>query len=504
MKQLMLKYIRYSRKSSESKERQIASIEDQNVECDKNIFTNKLSVLYRLEESKTAFKPNTRDKFQRMINLINAGEANAIITWKENRLARNPEEGGKLLQMLQDGVIQEIRCVSSNTVYTPDSDHLILQIHFGMANQFSRNLSKDVRRGLEHKVQRKEFPRAAILGFEGFGEKGQRNIRPASFEGSIIKKAFELASTGTNSLGTITDFIYDSGLRTKNGKRISGSHAEKFLRNPTYYGYFRYKGELCEGNYTPLISKGLFDTVQSALSIRSKPSNSKWRHPYNELAHCASCGCCVTTTVKTKYFKRTSNNATYIYHHCTHRRGNCTQPAISFKELESQLASHIEQITLDEEVWALGIKLLKSKHAEHTNDHMDKLTSLQKKYNFLQEKLNRLITMRADEELTKEEFIVQKELLLEEQANIKAIMNDNQDSSHNWLELAENFLNTAFYAREIMTTGTVEEKKNLVLSIGENLLLKDKKIIFTFRKPYDILLKSEYRTNVLPREDSNL
>lgn len=503
MKIQQLKYCRYSRKSSESKERQVASIEDQNSECDKTIIEEKLNVLYRFDESKTAFKPSKRDKFEMMIALIKQGKANAIITWKENRLARNPEEGGKLLQLLQDGVIQEIRCVATNTLYTQDSDHLILQIHFGMANQFSRNLSKDVKRGLEHKVERKEFPRAAIIGFEGFGDKGQRNIKPDPFEAPLIKKAFDMASTGINSLNTIGDTLYKLGLRTKKGKRVGKSHIEKILRNPLYYGYFYYKGELFEGNYTPIISKSLFDKVQYALSIRSKPVNHTWHHPYNALAHCADCGCSVTTTVKVKYYPRTDNKATYIYHHCTHRRGKCTQPAISTHELENELLKYIEQISLDKEVWSLGIKLLKAKHSEQTTNFMDKLSHLQKQYNFFQDKLNRLIAMRADEELTKEEFIVQKKLLMEEQANIKATMNDNQDSSYNWLELAENFLNTAFQARDIMTNGTSEEKKNLILSVGENLLLKDKKIVFTFRKPYDILLKPEYRTNVLAEVDSN-
>lgn len=54
-----------------------------------------------------------------------------------------------------------------------------------------------------------------------------------------------------------------------------------------------------------------------------------------------------------------------------------------------------------------------------------------------------------------------------------------------------------------MESGTYEEKRDLVLKIGQNLLLKDGKIVMTFRKPYDILLQPTYRTNVLPRVDSN-
>jgi len=121
----------------------------------------------------------------------------------------------------------------------------------------------------------------------------------------------------------------------------------------------------------------------------------------------------------------------------------------------------------------------------------------------LQEKLNHLITMRANEELTKDEFIYQKNLFINEQARIKGMINDNENSSSNWLELAEKFLETSFQARDILLSDDLEKKRKLIMTVGENLLLKDKRLVFTFQKPFDILLKPTYHTDVLPRLDSN-
>ena len=39
--------------------------------------------------------------------------------------------------------------------------------------------------------------------------------------------------------------------------------------------------------------------------------------------------------------------------------------------------------------------------------------------------------------------------------------------------------------------------------VGENFLLRDRQLVFTFQKPYDALLDSELRTNVLRGRDSN-
>lgn len=492
-----LNYIQYSRKSSESKERQALSIQDQNAECKNYALREELKVVLKLEESKSAFKPHNRPEFDKMMELIKAGEVNAILTWKPDRLCRNPEEGGLILQLLQDGAIKEIRSATGD-VYTQDSDHLILQIHFGMANQYSRNLSQNVRRGLVHKAERGEYARPSIVGFEGFGDRGRRNIRPHAFEAPLIKQAFEIMATGKYSLGYIVQYLYDKGLRTKRGKRIGKSHIHSILTTPTYYGQFYRNGELYQGNYEAIINKQLFDKVQVALGNRSKPKINSHSSPFSGLMVCADCGCTITTTVKEKYYPRTGNKAIYNYHHCTHRKGNCTQAAITAAQLSDELLEHASVIIIDEEVWALGMQLVKEKHKYETEQNMGQLTQLQNKYKSLQDKLNKLVTMRADGELTKDEFLYQKEGLLKEQANIKSLLEDNENSAHGWLELTEKFLNTAFYAYETMKNGEPEEKRQLILDIGQNLFLKDKKLDFRFKEPFDILLKPEYRTNGLP------
>lgn len=492
-----LKYVRYSRKSSEAREKQVASIGDQNAECEKTRLQQDLNVVIRLEEAKSSFKPGIREKFRLMLEKINTGEVNAILTWKPDRLCRNPEEGGKLLQLLQDGVLKEIRTAMGD-VYTQDSDHLVLQIHFGMANQYSRNLSQNVKRGNKYKCERGEYPREAPVGFQGFGERGKRNIKPHPFEAPILKEMFNLASDGQHSLGYLADYIDSKGLRTRRGKKISKSHLYSILTSPIYYGQFYYNGELFKGDYEPLISKVLFDKIQDALHNRSKPKINSFGHWSNGLLSCPDCGCAVTTTVKEKFYKRTERNASYTFHHCTHRKGNCTQQPISGSDLKEQLIDSVSRIVIDKEVWELGIKLLKQKHGEESKKNLDQLTHLQNKYNSFQDRLNRLIDMRANDELTKDEFLHQKETLLQEQARIKSLMNDAEDSAHNWLERTEEFLNNAFYARETMESELDKEKRDLITDVGENLILRDKKIVFSFKQPYDVLLKPEYRTNWLP------
>lgn len=499
----VLNYVRYSRKSSESKERQALSIQDQNAECDSLIHREDLNVIARLEESKTAFKPNKRPEFTQMIHLIESGKANAILTWKPDRLCRNPKEGGAILQLLQDGYLKEIRTATGD-IYTPDSDHLILQIHFGMANQYSRNLSQNVKRGISRKIiDRKEYPRPAPVGYIGYGERGQRNIQPCPITSLFIKEAFQLASTGLHSLGYITNLLYEKGFRTKKNKKISKSHLESILRNSLYYGYFYHSREIHEGNYTPIITKGLYDLVQSKLHDRSKPKKIIWDREFLGLVKCAECNCAITTTFKTKTIKKIHQEKTFIYHHCTHRKGNCKQKPVTDTELKEMLYSEIEKIIIDQETWQLGIKLVKAKNNDEITKNKTKRYSIEKEKSTLRDQVNRLIDMRADRELTKDEFIYQKSRILEKLSSLERQTSENDISIKSWLELMEGFLNTSFDALDVVKNGNFEEKQSMLRKIGKNFLLKDKKLVFTFQEPYDILLKPTYRTNVLPNLDSN-
>src|ERR1700719_395000 len=150
----MLKHFIYCRKSSEDDDRQALSIVAQLSEIGILARANNLSVVDTLSESKSAKEPG-REVFNDMLRRIEAGEANAILTWKLDRLARNFDDGGRLIGMLQRGVIQEIRTFEKT--YLPTDNVLTIAVELGMANQYVRDLSVNIRRGIREKVRRGIF-----------------------------------------------------------------------------------------------------------------------------------------------------------------------------------------------------------------------------------------------------------------------------------------------------------------------------------------------------------
>lgn len=61
----------------------------------------------------------------------------------------------------------------------------------------------------------------------------------------------------------------------------------------------------------------------------------------------------------------------------------------------------------------------------------------------------------------------------------------------------DKFLNNAFKVKEVLSSNDFKAKRKMIIDLGSNLRLKNRQLIFTFRKPYDVLLKPSFRTNVL-------
>ena len=132
------------------------------------------------------------------------------------------------------------------------------------------------------------------------------------------------------------------------------------LANPFYVGLFNYAKELHEGKHEPIISKKLFDEAQEMLKLRGQPERKPQNEPqaYCGLISCASCGMMITGEYKVKKQKN-GNVHNYTYYHCTKKNKNvkCPEPCIRQEELDKQLSSLIQKVSLPKD-WAVELNRL--------------------------------------------------------------------------------------------------------------------------------------------------
>ena len=75
-----MRYVIYARRSTESEERQILSIESQISELREFAAKEKLEIVASFQEAKTAKEPG-RIKFAEMLAILESGKADGIISW---------------------------------------------------------------------------------------------------------------------------------------------------------------------------------------------------------------------------------------------------------------------------------------------------------------------------------------------------------------------------------------------------------------------------------------
>ena len=155
-------YFLYARKSSDDKDKQVRSIEDQLAVMREMAKQEGLHIVGEFTESRTAKVPG-RPVFNDMMKRIELGEANGILCWKLDRLARNPIDAASVQWLLQESVITNIR--TDGASYYPKDNVMMMGFEFSMATQYSRDLAKNTMRGLHAKAKRGEYPTIAPVGY---------------------------------------------------------------------------------------------------------------------------------------------------------------------------------------------------------------------------------------------------------------------------------------------------------------------------------------------------
>ena len=109
----------------------------------------------------------------------------------------------------------------------------------------------------------------------------------------IVKEAFERYATGGETQETLRAFFGKHNICSRTGKLLGNTTISQLLTNPMFYGHFRYRGEVYEGKHEPIITKKLFDDVQTVVNARwrySPKQNVAEPKAFMGLLHCAECG----------------------------------------------------------------------------------------------------------------------------------------------------------------------------------------------------------------------
>ncbi len=470
----MITYFLYARKSTDVEDKQVLSIEAQLAELRALAKSEGLEVAAEFVEKQSAKMPG-RPVFNDMLRRIQTGEAQGIVCWKIDRLARNPVDGGQISWLLQQSVIQSIRTHDRN--FLPADNVLMMSVEFGMANQFIRDLSANTSRGLRHKARRGEFPGTAPVGY--LNDTRAKTIVVDRKKSKAIKAAFELYAQGNSRLEDISRYLFENGVRSFYGNPLHKDRARFILVNPFYYGHFRYGGEIYEGKHTPLIDKHLFDKVQIVLARRGHPQTTeKEPKAFCGLLRCGECGMGITA----------EKQKGHIYYRCTKKKGGCSQPYVREEILAADLSEILTRYAMPEDWTPELLKMADEDEKEASHTTATFVYGLREQVSDLSRKLDRLTDLYIEQDIDRETYLAKRRGLMSEKKSVEEQIAKLEKGSGVWLEPMREWIKDASLLDEIAKNDDLPSKKSSLQKIfGSNLTLRNKKVEETPSKQWATL-----------------
>jgi len=338
-----VKYCLYARKSTESEERQVLSIDSQIKEMLQLADREGLEVITMKRESHSAKETGQRPVFNEIVEELKQGKFNGILTWAPDRISRNAGDLGK--------IVQDIRTFGQRFMNSPN-DKFMLMILCGQAKLENDNRGINVKRGLRTRVEMGLWPGMAPTGYlnQKMMDKKCQVIIDTE-RAHVIKKMFEKVAYDKWSGRKVHQWLkFELNFKTIGNKNLALGNIYRTLMNPFYYGTFEYpkkSGNWYTGKHEAIVSKELFDQVQAQLK-RDNIVRQSHEFAFTKLMTCGLCGSGISAEEKYKQLKD-GTVAKYIYYGCGRSKDrHCKNAYLREEELVEQLVKLVDKLEISQ------------------------------------------------------------------------------------------------------------------------------------------------------------
>jgi len=328
----------------------------------------------------------------------------------------------------------------------------MIAVELGMANQYVRDLSVNIRRGIREKVRRGIYSGKAPTGY--FNEPRLRTIEPHPKDFPKMKRIMERFATGQYSLTAIQREMKAAGLVGRlSGKPLALSSIGHLLANPFFYGVFMHKGEMHQGAHVPMISKATFDAIQQARIAVGKPRKRRGEKGFAFLnfATCAACGYAITGERHVK-----KSGLSFSYYRCTHKNKHQPCDSRSFirdTALAQEVSRNAALAVLPDEWAERFLAKVETWEAEGSTGRQEQIEQFTAQLTAVKAKIERLNTAFADGSLDHAEFREMKNPLFPQKTDLEAKIVILEKPKTARLEPLRNWINEARQAGNTVAKG---------------------------------------------------
>ena len=237
-------------------------------------------------------KNDRRPGFQTMLHGAQAGEFKVLLVHKLDRFSRNIDTTLKYFRELNNCDVT-VASVTEDFDYSTPMGRMFFRMMAVFAQWYLENLSAETVKGKRERAKQGLHNGRVPFGYALSADNRVAQVVPD--EAIILKKAFEMYSTGEYTDRQIAAYLNNAGFVTRKNRQWSKDTVRDFLQNEFYYGKVVYRDQLIQGKHEPIISRDLYETCQKIRHQRGKRGKSYDAAPkrfylLHRIIWCARCG----------------------------------------------------------------------------------------------------------------------------------------------------------------------------------------------------------------------
>lgn len=408
-----------------------------------------------------------RPAFQRLLEYVkdksNAIKYLYVVRW--DRFSRNITESyGMIAKLALLGV--EVKCLEEQLDANDPASVLIRAIKLAEPEMDNRRRALNTKMGMERaKAEGRYVCGKAPFGYSWVRDQKNRPMITPNLDAPLVLEAFITYASGLYSIDQVWKQLREQGLK------ISRSQFHTLLRNPTYAGKIRIKGDeeiLIDGIHRAIVPLELYFQVQDMLGElnRKNKGHAQKKTDREELGlrrflKCGQCGKTLTGS------RSKGNGGTYFYYHC---QDGCK---VRFRadEANKALIDHLGTFTVPPEVSDLYIAIVEDTFKVKEGDRNEQVQKNHKKIEEFEGKLLKIDEMYLNGQLEADSY-----------KRLKGRTSDDLNQCYRDIEqllaMDTNFMKYCRYGMTLLShldiyyaEGSLEVKRKLIGSIFPEKLI---------------------------------
>lgn len=484
----------YARKSSESEDRQVLSIESQVRELKLLALRRGSAVDEVLIEAHSAKAPG-RPVFDSMMRRVGHGEIDLIFCWKLDRLARNHLDAGAILHAMQMRKITQIIC--SDRTYTGDgNDRFIGGLDFGLATKYVDDLRSNVKRGNRERFRRGWPNYRPPIGY--LEDRATKTIikDPDRFE--LVRRMWDLLFSRVLRPSQILRIANEEWkLRTRRTARQGGNplqfqHLYKIFSSSFYMGIMHPGGgETYKGAYPPMVTPEEFELAQEILGRPGRPRPSKLEFAYSGMLFCHRCS---RVLVPERHVK--PSGKTYTYYRCRAQLGkpSCAVRTLPEALLEEEVLSNLRRLAVRPEASKWISDNLGASLTGDMEQRQKARASLQRALEDAVREEDRLMTMLQRDQIKDDAFELRRAEVLTRQAGLRLKLERPEASPDELIGRLQEALAFSASAPAVFEKARENDdpvrRRHTVQAVFANFSVDDRKVLTLAKEPFSFLGKA--------------